>query len=236
MAFFGFSCSTSAQNLPDFRAVSLLHSAVEVSAQSFYAINNSSLSIEPNLNNVTQRLNDGVLLLSNFNLSLTPGFKKEVKLTWKTDNTNNQHSFEIERGSDKDNFATITSLQATEGVNEYSYTDITALSGISYYRLKQLNELGRYSYSPILVAQNREAVELNYYPNPVGNTLKVSVKGLSNEGFIKINSIDGKPLFDFHIFSAVIETDLDVSYLSAGVYLLIYNDGKKDIVKQFIKN
>ncbi|HEY6162905.1 MAG TPA: G8 domain-containing protein [Bacteroidia bacterium] len=93
--------------------------------------------------------------------------QKEVDLTWVTASENNNSYFVIERtveGTHFDSLQLIPGSGTTTTVHYYSSIDNEPLKGISYYRLKQVDNNGQFTYSQIV------AVELDVlYPNPCGN-------------------------------------------------------------------
>lgn len=65
-----------------------------------------------------------------------------VKITWSTASEQNSSHFLVERSSDGTNFSSIASVTAagnSSTTKNYSYTDSDALSGLSYYRLTQVD-------------------------------------------------------------------------------------------------
>jgi hypothetical protein len=78
-----------------------------------------------------------------------------ASLNWKTENEQNTSHFEIERSTDGRNYTTVGNVAAFNqpGIHNYNYTDnIAALAvPIVYYRLKQKDIDGRFTYSGIVV-------------------------------------------------------------------------------------
>jgi hypothetical protein len=136
-------------------------------------------------------------------------------LNWKTENEQNTSHFGIERSTDGRNYTTVGNVVALNqpGVHNYNYTDnsIAALAvPVVYYRLKQKDIDGRFSYSRIvaLSIDNIMTIVL-FYPNPVINEAnltitvdkkeKVQVKIIDNAGKIikqqELNLIAEAPPF-----------------------------------------
>jgi hypothetical protein len=95
---------------------------------------------------------------------------KQVKLSWATASEKDNDFFSIERSANGRVFYSIGTVQGAGdhvGRLDYSFSDMSPLQGISYYRLKQTDFDGTYSYSSvvriILPAGNTEAV---VFPNP----------------------------------------------------------------------
>tara|TARA_R110000823_G_scaffold51805_1_gene128721 strand:+ start:252 stop:644 length:393 start_codon:yes stop_codon:yes gene_type:complete len=70
-------------------------------------------------------------------------YAQEINLTW-NDNSDNESSFIIERGSDNTSFTQTATVDAN--INYYTDTDFT-LGQTYYYRVKATNEFGDSSYT-----------------------------------------------------------------------------------------
>ncbi len=123
-------------------------------------------------------------------------------LKWTTTNEVNNKGFDVERSADGQVFNPIGFVagQNNTGDNSYHFTDVKPLNGVNYYRLKQIDNDGKFAYSSIIQLKN-EITEFvwNIYPNPVVNegwmqvqlpkTAKVAVQVVSTNGTI-LNMID----------------------------------------------
>ena len=103
--------------------------------------------------------------------------EKAILLTWITETETNNEGFYLERSRDGVNFEAIHFAQGagtTQTVHYYNYKDISALSGLNYYRLKQMDFDGKIAYSKTV------AVELPFlsnnimvYPNPAKDQIQL---------------------------------------------------------------
>ncbi|MGN6435256.1 MAG: T9SS type A sorting domain-containing protein [Agriterribacter sp.] len=100
-----------------------------------------------------------------------------VLLNWTTSTEQNNALFAIERSADGVEWQQIAEVKGAGNSSQpinYSYTDIDPLDGTSYYRLKQIDNDGTYSYSPIeQVRRQANNAGLRIYPNPAGNEVIV---------------------------------------------------------------
>lgn len=109
--------------------------------------------------------------LSSFSASVSG---QKVELNWITATEVNNDRFEIERSSDLVSFEQISTLKGagtSTSPLSYSFTDEKPLAGVSYYRLKQVDFDGTFSYSDVVNADvtiNSYQLSQNY-PNPFGN-------------------------------------------------------------------
>jgi hypothetical protein len=95
---------------------------------------------------------------------------EKVRLQWVTTNEVNNHHFVIERSSDGIRFSPIGRDEARgNGGGQTTYTnwDNQPLSGMNYYRLKQVDIDGRFTYSPVIAIRfDRQAHLVQVFPNP----------------------------------------------------------------------
>lgn len=81
-----------------------------------------------------------------------------------------------------------------------------------------------------------ESKDLTVYPNPSDGLVNISSKGYSGETDLNVYSITGKKVFEKQYENMSAKTNLDLSNLSAGVYLMkIKNDQETSVRKIVIK-
>lgn len=182
------------------------------SFSSFYAASNTNAVLS--------------LSLLQFNARLQ---KDNALINWKTVNEINTNSFDVERSLDGIYFKRIETVLSYNiaGVHDYSYTDenVTALNVSKiYYRLKQKDNDGKYSYSPIvllIVSKNKTVV---IYPNPANDIVILS---FSNNALLQTNAtitdMQGKQVKQFIIKN--LQEKIDISNLSKGMYVIKIADG-----------
>ncbi|MFK7935414.1 MAG: T9SS type A sorting domain-containing protein, partial [Saprospiraceae bacterium] len=107
-----------------------------------------------------------------------------VYLTWETAAEINNTGFEIERSKDGNDWKNIgwqaASTASTRNAT-YSFVDAEPLSGLSYYRLAQIDQDGQQTWSEVRQARFSNVVsELKVYPNPL-TTNQLSIDLPSSE-------------------------------------------------------
>ena len=157
-----------------------------------------------------------------FSAAVTPDSK--VALNWQTTSEINNNYFTIERSVDAQSWEAVTKVNGavnSSTVKNYSFVDKNPYTGVSYYRIKQTDLDGKYSFSKVKtvkVDKSRSGI-LAMYPNPVAGTLYI--KGAATElSALRIFNMTG---VDVTTLVKIIETTssgkvLDVSRLSAGNY------------------
>lgn len=95
--------------------------------------------------------------------------KSTIDLTWETASERNSDYFLIERSPDGDSFEPIGQVSAAgeaESLTAYSFQDKAPLTGMNYYRLRQLDMDGSETLSKIVSVQNGSLNQVQLYPNP----------------------------------------------------------------------
>lgn len=165
---------------------------------------------------------------------------KQVTLNWETVNEVNTQSFEVEKNTDGASFETIASVPAKNraGVNSYSFIDKEAVVGVAYYRLKQLDEDGKYTYSKTISVDNKKQLKLSVYPNPATDYLRLNYTvSLASEAELNIVNIKGEKVVSEKIAAGVSLSDkqIDVLSIPVGYYIITVKDGEKELYAPFIK-
>lgn len=151
-----------------------------------------------------------------------------IQLTWKTLSTSPNHYFEVERSADGKNFRKIMRVESkshTHEVQEYQTKDSEPHTGISYYRLGQVDKNGQTTYSTIRAVSIYTGHEFSatVYPQPAQDVAQVKV--LSTPSFkadLFILNHQGQILNSrmVHIQEGHTEILIDVSGLTNGLYWL----------------
>ena len=174
---------------------------------------------------------------------------KQNLLHWSTATEQNNTGFELQRSNDGYSFNKIgfVNSKAINGNSSlklnYDFTDIGFAASTNYYRLKQIDKDGKFSYSNIVVLRDENAITAGLstiYPNPVKNTLNVKVASLNNEKVtLQLTDLSGRLLQNkvTQVGNGETIVQLDVSHLSAGTYFvkIISGDGKQNTVGKFVK-
>jgi hypothetical protein len=106
--------------------------------------------------------------------------KKGVHIVWETATEINNTGFQLERSSDKINFAPVTFVNGhgtTSVKSSYEYTDNSIFNGVYSYRLKQVDNNGEFKYSNVIdvdLGMPKTFVLDQNYPNPFNPTTNIS--------------------------------------------------------------
>ncbi len=194
-----------------------------------------------------------------FSLLFTPPVTLSVKLTaftakkanngaelnWSTANEQNNDRFELERSADGRIFEKIGQVKGAgnSSVNlNYTFTDKDPLTGINYYRLKQVDNDGKSTYSesiPLDYTLNSDKYpEISIYPNPAIDEISISLKHpVSGQLLMTVFDLAGNK-----ITGTLVDNEKkisNISGLSAGMYIVEIRDViKNELIgkAKFIKN
>jgi hypothetical protein len=141
-----------------------------------------------------------------------------VDLDWQTATEENNDYFVVEKSRNAVDFITVDIVDGSgnsQSMMSYSITDYAPYRGISYYRLKQVDYDGKFSYSKIVAIKNEEA-EVEIYPNPNQGSFKISVV---NEKLysIELTDMEGKLVYKSKGTS---NTATEINGLSKGLYVV----------------
>ncbi|TAE75674.1 MAG: T9SS C-terminal target domain-containing protein [Bacteroidetes bacterium] len=156
----------------------------------------------------------------------------DVLLKWTTATEINNKGFEIEQSTNAQDFQKINFVDgAGNSTTIKNYELIVNNLSDAYYRLKQIDFDGSFSYSNIIFIKGNDNI-INVYPNPTTEKININTSKLrfnyklvSSQG---VNVLEGD--------SANKNVTIDVSTLAKGLYLLhIIQDGKMTIKKIIVQ-
>lgn len=176
------------------------------------------------------------------------GNGQQVELSWSTAAEINNDYFTVERSADGEQFEALSKVDGSgtsSNTQHYQYDDLSPLKGISYYRLKQTDFDGHYSYSEIRAVTLGNKPDLpaliinSVGPNPFEDRLSVSISN-NSAGTVLLQLIDaaGKSVFSKKEQISAGTTVIELSGINnpeAGTYLLHVSCDGKVTTKKVIK-
>jgi hypothetical protein len=134
-------------------------------------------------------------------------------LNWATASEINNKGFEIERSKDKHTWQAIGFVKGngtTQFGSKYDYVDLDFNGAITYYRLKQTDFNGAFSYSSTVVVANNEKGSIPAGPNPFTTELN-----LGTASDVVLYDINGNVVVE-----AKAATTIATGHLQPGLYTL----------------
>ncbi len=158
---------------------------------------------------------------------------EEIEIVWTTNSEVNNDYFTVEYSVDGVSFKTLETVAGsgtTSEINEYAISvNASNFSGLVYFRLKQTDYNGEYSYSDVIALQveSANATDLVIYPNPA--TEYITISGAVTSAFV--SDMHGRRI-------AVPQTSantFNVAGLSVGTYYMVATTENGKTVLPFVK-
>ena len=145
----------------------------------------------------------------------------KVELDWATASESNSDHFEVEHSNDGQNWTAIGQVNAAGNsatMEQYTFVDDAPYSGVTYYRLAQVDRDGSATISKTLTIHIDEALvtTIRVYPNPAASYLVVEG---ATQAVIIFNTAGQRMLVRI-VPDGEAKTTVDVSALPKGAYFV----------------
>ncbi|MBJ6111494.1 T9SS type A sorting domain-containing protein [Hymenobacter sp. BT523] len=159
-----------------------------------------------------------------------PTGQPRAELTWATASEKNNLGFEVQRQDEGQTTFRRVGFVSGQGTattpHEYAFTDPNDFQGLSYYRLKQIDQDGAATYSGVRSIAGLPAgtpFSLSVYPNPAHAMATIEASGPVPPGLqLRLYSADGRLVWATAWDKPQATAPLPVAGLATGVYWLRY--------------
>ncbi len=169
------------------------------------------------------------------NLSQFTVSKKENTslLNWITLSETNNAGFVIEHSNDAKNWEQIQFVKGngtTTATANYTATDKNPTKGTNYYRLKQIDNNGKFNYSSVqsVYFSEKGTVGFSFYPNPSKNNINVALETITNKvASLELTDNLGRVVKSITISNQHSNSNISINTanMNKGVYFLVLKDG-----------
>lgn len=168
----------------------------------------------------------------------------QATLNWSTASEKNNNYFIISKSRDASGWkevARINSAGNSSNIKNYSYTDVSPYSGLSYYLLTQVDK-DKTQKQLGIISSDCEAFNpgISYYPNPFTNSLTLDVKNISgHKATVTVYNVLGQKLKEIVLSSEGVlngQFDLNISELSQGTYFINFESDDFNKTEKIIKS
>ena len=139
--------------------------------------------------------------------------KKNV-FNWVVENEVNVKQYELESSNNGVDFSTAGIIKATNA-SHYSF-ELDNRNEKQYYRLKLIDNDGRFSYSNIISLFNKSNIELTVYPNPAKHYVTITTNIKNENTYFMITYAVGKLFKKMIVISDII--NINTSSFSSGMH------------------
>ncbi len=180
--------------------------------------------------------------LVHFSGSIADG---QVTLAWTTAGEQNNDFFTLERSSDAKTFKPIGQVDgagnSTQNIT-YAFEDQNPLKGLNYYRLKQTDFNGEFTYSPTIMVHNRaenETLSVVLFPVPVENGILYSnftLPNLNNPVNIQLRDSYGRLIMQRSVDPNTLSETYNLlqnTVIGKGIYILQVEQAGYTVNKKF---
>ncbi|MBP6455624.1 MAG: zinc-dependent metalloprotease [Chitinophagaceae bacterium] len=213
---------------------------------------NSSSTMSPTMQLTSGQAEDFSVTISQYPLPVTWRSidsrileNNEIEVYWSTASEMNNDRFEIEKSRDGKNFETIGTIKGfgnSDVATYYSFIDKKTTNGVQYYRIKQIDIDGKFSYSTVVnEIINSKDFTVQLFPNPANNELNIQLNGLNtNTSKIEyaIKDLDGKTLLrkETKLNESYFIGNENISFLPSGIYFLELKVNQEKSIHRIIKD
>ena len=165
--------------------------------------------------------------------------KDDVQLHWATASEINNDFFTIERSKDGRSFQAVSTINGhgnSSHLIEYSFVDKNPLKGTNYYRLKQTDFDGNFTYSDIKSVNISIEHSFTIYPTLVRDKINIRTESdFDTDLTVKIRDLNGRVLKHFTISKNENLKEIYLEDLIYGNYFITISDDQTLNTFRFIK-
>lgn len=206
--------------------------------------NNAAYTFQGNRNPFVDRPDwvDSVWNSSCPNLSLLPvnfiSFSGKINntvldLKWDVAQEVNVKEYIVERSVNGIDFFAINTKKANNS-KTYQFADeiLNFENKRIYYRIKNIDNNGKFGYSSILSIHIPKQNIFSYYPNPVKDVLNVNIINSANISSIQLIDVFGRTIYQTTVKNNTKNIQINTNQFKSGYYFLKLNNGEEAFVRK----
>lgn len=160
-----------------------------------------------------------------------------VTLDWSTAQELNNRYFDVERSVNANEWTLVGRVNGagnSQTVKNYNAFDASPVSGINYYRLKQVDFDGNFKYSKtVSIKADGPVMNISVFTNPFHSTLSVNFNSATSQMVsARLMDITGKQVAveNWSVTSGNVRKDLSAGALNPGMYILTIRNNSGEIL------
>lgn len=159
--------------------------------------------------------------------------KDEAVLNWTVSMEKNCLQYEAEKSEDATHWTRIATIEVKSDKQEetiYNFTDKNFNKVKTYYRIKQVDLDGNYTYSVIKSLEGKMSALVSLYPNPCEQILYLDIPENVSSLNVEVFSLDGTCKIVKKL--TALDHSINVTNLASGLYLIKSNNSTHTFVKK----
>lgn len=175
-----------------------------------------------------------ILPLNWINFNVQANNKDQAFLNWQVSNQLGNKGFYIESSVDQTNWRQLGFVSSrsmnNQGIEQYSFSHFISNKAATFYRIKQQDFDGNFSYSWVRAIKQDEKLAVVVSPNPASSLINVECNSISVQHG-RISDLTGRVVQKFPLKTG--NNKVDVRQLKTGVYFLstIHDNGDVKVVR-----
>ncbi len=160
-----------------------------------------------------------------------------VSLDWSTAQELNNNYFQVEKSVNANDWSVVAQVNGagnSQTVKNYNAFDANPVSGINYYRLKQVDFDGNFKYSKtVSIKVDGPKTAISILTNPFHNTLSINFNSASSQMVsARLIDITGKQVAseNWSVTSGNVRKDFSAGSLQQGLYILTIRNNSGEIL------
>ncbi|WP_026631033.1 T9SS type A sorting domain-containing protein [Dyadobacter alkalitolerans] len=151
--------------------------------------------------------------------------ERDVVLTWSTSFEANSDFFEIQHSTDGKSWLALSEVKSngdSKIERTYSYVHERPLAAEHYYRLRMVDNDGKFAFSRIRNIRVANNLAIVFHPNPVADWLTIEMPATKQPEQVKIVSKSGRVVYEANKneLQKLHDGAINLKQLTAGIYVI----------------
>lgn len=167
-----------------------------------------------------------------------------IELYWRTATEQNNHFMEVQRSKDGKTFEPLAQIPSkaekfySATPLDYRFTDDWPMSGVNYYRLRQVDLDGKEEFHKVIAILFKEekSLGITVFPTLVKHQLNIALsEEADTDGKLYISDFSGRIVMQRSFERGMQQETLYVEYLQNGHYSIVIRTNRKVETARFVK-
>lgn len=164
---------------------------------------------------------------------------KNAVLNWQTSTEQNSKQFDVEVSRDGSQFArigTVASKGNSSAKQDYEFVQMNPASGMNWYRLKQIDQDGKFKYSKVIILNvDKGLVKPSLFPVPATDRITINFGKLMSNVSVSLYTAEMKLVRSERTSGPNTRKDMSISDLAPGVYFIKLSGENTNELMRFVK-